>query len=99
MLSREIILYDFKVQITSSVWNFCSVVCKQLGYNRGRAHTNAYFGEGYASQLIGLDTVQCSGDEANLAQCGSHGWGVHDCQHSEDAAVVCDGNLAIVQTK
>ena len=65
----------------------------QLGYSAGRAYTNAYFGEGYESQLIALDTVQCTGSESNLAECDSHEWGVHECQHYEDAAVVCDGKL------
>ena len=37
-----------------------------------------------------LDDLECSGDEANLFECGKRA-GSHDCTHNEDAAVVCLG--------
>lgn len=38
---------------------------------------------------IWLSEVQCTGDESNIAQCPSRGWGSHDCDHTQDVAVEC----------
>ena len=40
---------------------------------------------------IYLDDVQCLGDEPALSYCIHNGVGVHNCQHWEDASVVCQG--------
>ena len=41
-----------------------------------------------------MDDVHCTGDEANLKDCPFPGWGKHNCDHSEDASVICEiGNL------
>ncbi|XP_025050870.1 antigen WC1.1-like [Alligator sinensis] len=65
-----------------------NVVCKQLGCGHA-IHTaaSAHYGEG--SGQIWLDDVNCSGNESELWECPSRGWGQHDCRHKEDAGVLC----------
>lgn len=36
-----------------------------------------------------LDGVNCTGDEQLLFDCGHLSLGSHDCNHFEDAAVIC----------
>ena len=48
---------------------------------------NGIFGPGIG--LISLDDVSCRGNETNLADCPHSGVGNHDCDHDEDAGVIC----------
>ena len=38
---------------------------------------------------IWLDNVACNGNEESLIYCGNRGWGVEDCGHYEDVAIIC----------
>ncbi|XP_054254406.1 deleted in malignant brain tumors 1 protein-like [Indicator indicator] len=65
-----------------------SVVCRQLGCGPAAAAPHgAHFGPG--SGLIWLDDVSCTGTEAALSQCPAQPWGHGNCNHREDASVVC----------
>ena len=60
-------------------------------YLGGRAYSNAYFGAG--SGPIVLDDVQCSSSASQLLECYSRPILSHNCLHSDDAGVRCEGVL------
>ena len=55
----------------------------------GRAFNNAHFGVG--SGPIFLDDVQCSSTSSQLIECPSRPILSHNCLHSADAGVGCEG--------
>ena len=67
-----------------------NVVCRQLACGLAMAvGSSSQFGQG--SGPILLDNVDCKGGENDLGQCGSLGWGIHNCYHYEDVSVTCKG--------
>ena len=55
----------------------------------GRAYRNAHFGAGHGP--IFLDDVQCSSSSSQLLECPSRMLLSHNCLHSADAGVGCEG--------
>ena len=73
------------------------VVCRQLGFpDAVNALRNAWFGRG--SGQIWLDDVRCSGSESSIVNCQHRGWGVENCDHSDDASVICSSKLCTKQS-
>ncbi|XP_072048316.1 scavenger receptor cysteine-rich domain-containing protein DMBT1-like [Amphiura filiformis] len=68
--------------------NAAMVVCRQLGFTSGdgEAVRNVQFGMG--TEEIWLGDVSCSGIEKGLDECHHNGWGINNCDHSEDAGVI-----------
>ena len=64
------------------------VVCRMLGFSRAlQAVRSANFGKG--TGLVLLENVGCRGNEKTLVNCSHNGWGKNNCDHYEDAGVVC----------
>nr|XP_055032246.1 neurotrypsin [Misgurnus anguillicaudatus] len=65
-----------------------SVVCRQLGLGEiGTALQHSYFGPG--SGLFHYARLGCRGDEKSLLQCRSRKFVTSDCNHGNEAGVVC----------
>ena len=69
--------------------NEANVACRQLGFS-GASQVICCAGYGQGSDPIWMDGVTCQGGEAMLFYCTFLEWGSHDCNHGEDASVVCN---------
>ena len=66
------------------------VVCRQLGYiNATAAVGPARFGSG--SGPILFSDLSCVGNESTITECDHLSTGGHNCNHSQDVGVVCEG--------
>ena len=71
--------------------NDAKVVCRQRGYGIAiKAYISAAFGPGDGT--IWMDDINCTGSERSLTECSHNGWGIENCDHSEDAGVLCSSN-------
>ena len=74
-------------------WSLCCADAVAITYE----NNNGIFSPGTGP--IFLDEVNCSGDETNLGDCPHIGIGFHDCDHNEDAGVICpQGWISYMQT-
>eukprot|EP00057_Strongylocentrotus_purpuratus_P010407 XP_011664881.1 PREDICTED: soluble scavenger receptor cysteine-rich domain-containing protein SSC5D-like [Strongylocentrotus purpuratus] len=94
----EVVYNDEWGTICDDDWDIddARVICRQLGYtNAEKATLEASFGGG--SGVIWLDDVMCDGTEPSIFTCPSSEWGDHNCEHTEDAGVICtdDGSSQI----
>lgn len=62
----------------------------------GIATEGGYFGQG--SGMTFLDDVKCQGTERSISQCQHPGWGISNCEHSEDVGVICDAPPTTIST-
>ncbi|XP_067360301.1 uncharacterized protein [Channa argus] len=77
--------------VCDDIWELphAQVVCRQLGCGRAlSAQPAAFFGQG--SGPIWLDDVRCTGNESAITECTHSGLGAHNCNHGEDAGVICE---------
>ncbi|KAJ3589755.1 hypothetical protein NHX12_010598 [Muraenolepis orangiensis] len=92
----EVLHNDTWGTVCDDTWDMvdANVVCRQLDCGLAVAvGTSSQFGQG--SGAIMLDNVDCKGGETHLSQCANLGWGVHNCYHYEDVAVICRGDGAL----
>ncbi|XP_076308239.1 lysyl oxidase homolog 3A-like [Tachypleus tridentatus] len=69
-----------------------NIVCRLLGYPGAERSTgDSVFGHASSSQ-VWMDNLYCTGKERRLQDCPFDGWGIHDCNPSEVAGVVCQRN-------
>ena len=65
-----------------------TVICRSLGFGGpAQAKKDGFFGPGEGQ--IWLDQLHCTGNETGIAECMHSHWGEHNCEHSEDASVIC----------
>ena len=60
-----------------------TVACRQLGFYSWVI--------AYGSAQYGHDNIECGGSESSVFACRHNTFGEHNCEHYEDAGVVCLG--------
>lgn len=69
-----------------------NVVCHQLDCGEAKsAPGGAHFGSGDGP--IWWDDVHCTGTELSFSRCIAKHWGENNCNHGEDAGVICSGRF------
>ena len=66
-----------------------SVICNMLGYPYGVSVAEAFINFGSGRGAIYMDDVNCVGNETSILACQHRGWARHNCNHREDAGVIC----------
>ncbi|XP_071503574.1 scavenger receptor cysteine-rich domain-containing protein DMBT1-like [Diadema antillarum] len=93
----ELYYYGQWGTVCDDLWDIedANVVCRMLGYEGAiRSSCCAEYGQGSGASL--LSYVHCRGTESNLADCRHSGYGIHNCNHYEDAGVECTPSVRLV---
>ncbi|XP_053118565.1 soluble scavenger receptor cysteine-rich domain-containing protein SSC5D-like isoform X2 [Hemicordylus capensis] len=88
----EVLYKDQWGTVCDDGWDLldAAVVCRELGCGAPLLSTgNARYGPGTGP--IWLDDVNCTGAETTLWHCHAQPWGQHNCNHHEDASIICTG--------
>ncbi|XP_067882362.1 scavenger receptor cysteine-rich type 1 protein M130-like isoform X3 [Heterodontus francisci] len=88
----EILCNNIWGTVCDDSWDMAdaNVVCRQLSCGHARlAPGGAMFFQG--DGVIWLDEVKCTGSESSLADCPPSSRAQTDCDHKEDASVICSG--------
>jgi hypothetical protein len=73
--------------------NEAAVICRQLNFTGASVPlSESFFGSGSGS--IFLDNLACTGDEASLLKCARS---ENNCDHSEDAGVICNSTASCME--
>jgi hypothetical protein len=84
--------YSCRGTVCSDNWNAAAaaVACRQLGFSdqSARALRLAYYGGNSAIPIL-MDDTECVGNETTIQDCKYTGADLHNCGHSEDAALSC----------
>ncbi|XP_071494585.1 scavenger receptor cysteine-rich domain-containing protein DMBT1-like [Diadema antillarum] len=81
---------DWWGTVCDDLWGMAeaNITCRLLGYDGALESTCcSRFGRGSGSIL--LDDMECTGKESHLAVCPYPGFGNDNCNHNEDAGVIC----------
>uniref|UniRef100_A0A087XXD5 Soluble scavenger receptor cysteine-rich domain-containing protein SSC5D n=1 Tax=Poecilia formosa TaxID=48698 RepID=A0A087XXD5_POEFO len=72
-----------------------AVTCREMNCGNALAvKYKAFYGRG--QDQVWLDDIDCTGHEKSLSDCPHRGFGEHDCDHHEDAGVVCSENVRLI---
>ena len=65
-------------------------ICRQLGYsNVITVYGSARYKKGYGP--VWLANLQCPLSAKTILECQHSGWGNNNCNHGEDASILCQG--------
>ncbi|XP_055005198.1 deleted in malignant brain tumors 1 protein-like isoform X2 [Boleophthalmus pectinirostris] len=72
-----------------------NVACRQLNCGNAVAvKYKAFYGMG--TDQVWMDDIDCTGRENALAECPHRGFGDSDCDHNEDAGLVCSESVRLI---
>ncbi|XP_073669793.1 scavenger receptor cysteine-rich domain-containing protein DMBT1-like [Paramisgurnus dabryanus] len=93
----EVLYNDQWGTVCDAGWDLtdAAVVCNSMGCGTPiAAETGAFFGQG--SGPVWLDDMSCSGNEPSVKNCSSMALGTSTCSHEQDAGVVCNPPVRLV---
>uniref|UniRef100_A0A3B4B0Z8 Soluble scavenger receptor cysteine-rich domain-containing protein SSC5D n=1 Tax=Periophthalmus magnuspinnatus TaxID=409849 RepID=A0A3B4B0Z8_9GOBI len=72
-----------------------NVACRELDCGNAVAvKYKAFYGKG--TDQVWMDDIDCTGRENALSECPHRGFGENDCDHNEDAGLVCSESVRLI---